>query len=89
MLRTRSAFIHRVRVLGEAIAKACREYGISRKTGYKWLDRFDAEPGRSLEDRSRRPHSSPQATPVEVEQRILEARDATGFGPRRLAEVLA
>ena len=38
------------------------QYGISRKTGYKWVERYDAEGADGLRDRSRRPHHSPQAT---------------------------
>jgi putative transposase len=35
------------------------QYGISRKTGYKWLAQYDAAGARGLFDRSRRPHHSP------------------------------
>jgi putative transposase len=38
------------------------QYGISRRTGYKWLARHDREGVLGLQDRSRRPHHSPQAT---------------------------
>ena len=40
----------------------CARYGISRKTGYKWLDRF-AENGRRPRDRSHAPHHVPTASP--------------------------
>ena len=53
----------------------CREYGVSRKTGYKWLARYrkDGLPG--LQERSRRPHHSPNQTTAEVEQVIVQARE--------------
>ena len=38
------------------------QYGISRKTGYKWLARYEAEGADGLRDHSRRPHQSPHAT---------------------------
>ena len=36
-----------------SIAELCRRYGISRKTGYKWIERYESEGPRGLEDRSR------------------------------------
>jgi putative transposase len=44
------------------MTELCAEYQISRKTGYKWLDRFKASGPAGLDDQSRRPHHSPQAT---------------------------
>jgi putative transposase len=45
-----------------SMSELCAQYGVSRKTGYKWLDRFDAGGVSGLRDRSRRPTHSPQAT---------------------------
>jgi transposase len=42
------------------VSDACRRFGISRRTGYKWLDRFEAQGEGGLEDRSRRPLGSPE-----------------------------
>ena len=42
------------------VAELCREHGISRKTGYKWLERFREGGLPALEDMSRRPHTSPR-----------------------------
>jgi transposase InsO family protein len=47
----------------------CRQYGISRKTGYKWLQR-----GELAAERSRRPRTSPTKTPEEVEAVVCELR---------------
>lgn len=70
-----------------SFAALCRRYGISRKTGYKWLDR--AREGLSLEDQSRQPHHSPGRTPPEMEALILDARDShPGWGPRKLEAYL-
>lgn len=58
---------------GANIRQVCRGFGISTKTGYKWLKRFKAEGEAGLEDRSRRPHQSPNRTPPELEAAVLEA----------------
>ena len=65
----------------------CREFGITRHTGYKWIERYDA--GQPLTDRSRRPHTSPTRTPEEVESLILSVRASNpGWGARTIREVL-
>lgn len=67
------------------VSVACRGFGISRKTGYKWLDRYDAGGEEGLKDRSRRPLVSPNKTPEEIEQLVLEARLAhPAWGGRKL-----
>jgi transposase len=44
----------------------CEYYGVSRKTGYKWLSRFWKEGGTALFDRPRAPKSHPNATPAGI-----------------------
>lgn len=51
----REEFVLRAKAPGACIAALCREFGVSRKTGYKWLARFDAEGVEALADMSRRP----------------------------------
>ena len=46
----------------QSLAQLCRRYGISRKCGYKWKRRFEAEGVRGLRDRGRRPRRSPRQT---------------------------
>lgn len=66
-------------------AALCRRFGISRKTGYKWLERFDAAGQTALADESRRPRRSPTRTEAAVEQAILVLRDAhPAWGARKL-----
>ena len=56
------------------MTELCRRYGISRKTGYKWLHRH-AEEGRSgLQDRSHAPHSCPHRMTPEIGELILAGR---------------
>jgi len=50
----------------------CRRFGISPKTGYKWLARYSAAGASGLHDRSRRPHHSPARTSDEVAERVIE-----------------
>jgi transposase InsO family protein len=69
---------------GANISQLCRRNGISRKTGYKWLNRED------LEDRSRRPHTSPARTPAQLEAEVLAVRaQHPAWGARTIAHVLA
>ena len=61
-------------VTGGKLSKsgACRKYGISRNTVYKWLERY--ENGETLEDRSRRPHTISNQTSEYIEEIIIEYR---------------
>lgn len=71
------------------IAALCREFGISRQTGYKWLRRFRSEGYPGLVEQSRRPLVSPFTTAEEVVVRILELRDQHwSWGPDKIARVL-
>jgi transposase InsO family protein len=66
------------------------QYGISRKTGYKWLAQYEAEGARGLSDRSRRPHHSPQATaPDLVEALMALRRRRPHWGATKLLAVAA
>ena len=65
----------------------CREFGITRKTGYKWLKRYaESEP---LSDKSRAPHLTANKTPEVAEQAIIALRKSNpGWGAKKLKEVL-
>jgi putative transposase len=66
----------------------CRRFGIHPDTGYKWLRRWMAGE-RDLEDRSRRPLTSPTRTPEAVEAGILAVRDEhPAWGARKIASCL-
>jgi transposase-like protein len=67
-----------VRLVGEQrdpVARACRQFEISRDTGYRWLARFDADPSAALVDRSRRPRTSPGRTGLSIERQVLLTRE--------------
>lgn len=65
------------------VSELCRRFGISRKTGYKWLARVD------MRDRSRQPLTSPMRTPARIEARVIELRTQhPAWGGRKIAHVL-
>ena len=67
----------------------CQRYHISRKTGYKWINRYQAEGHTGLVDRSRRPHSSPDQTPEPTRLAIIEARRRhPSWGAKKLLKLL-
>ena len=70
-------------------SELCARYGVSRKTGYKWVDRYEEIGPRGLEDLSRRPHSSPCATPLPVVEQLLGLRRShPSWGAKKLLRVL-
>ena len=72
-----------------SIVELCESYGISRKTGYKWIDRYLNEGPAGLQDRSRKPQSSPNSTAPELVRAILEARrHHPSWGGKKLLTIL-
>lgn len=68
-------------------SQVCREFGITRKTGYKWLNR--SKQGLPMSDESRRPHRIAGKTSFETEEKILEVREANpGWGAKKIHDVL-
>jgi len=69
------------------VAELCRVYGISRQTGYKWIRRY-CEAGRdvrALEERSRRPLTSPTAISEDTQDAVVAVRKQhPRWGPRKL-----
>lgn len=64
----------------------CARYGVSRKTGYKWVDRYRHEGVEGLQERSRRPLSQPTQLPYAVQQAIIQLRGSrrTELGPKKI-----
>src|SRR6478736_2929935 len=56
------------------VVELCTEYGISRKTAYKWIERYIHQGAAGLEDRSRRPRHSPKAIASDVVAALIELR---------------
>lgn len=79
----RVSFVEAARRGDESVTALCVAHGVSRKTGYKWLKR--AATGESLDDRSRRPHASPQRLNEALEDLFLELRrERPTWGARKL-----
>jgi transposase InsO family protein len=62
----------------------CRRFGVSRKTGYKWLQRYQAGGAAALQDRSRKPHRSPKQVAPSITEAVLTLRRETTWGGRKL-----
>ena len=70
---------------GETISALCRQFGVSRKTGYRWLRRYEAEGVVGLRDRSRAPHTNSRALADEVVAEVLAVRYRhPSWGPRKV-----
>ena len=68
----------------------CEAYGISRKTGYKWLARYEADPAGGLSDRSRAPHACGWRLDEAIAARVVALRRRRPhWGPRKLLAILA
>lgn len=84
----RKEFIALAQQAGSNVRELCRRYGISPRTAYKWLKRYEQEGEAGLLDRSKRPTHSAVVTSTEMEARVLALRDETGWGGRKIAQVL-
>jgi transposase InsO family protein len=85
----RIEFVMRARRKEETVSKLCKEYGISRDTGYRWLRRRqEAGSMMGLKEKSRRPRTSPNQTPVGTEDLVVRLRNEKGWGARKLGLLL-
>src|SRR3977135_1710099 len=94
--RERSRVDERVLLVGEYLrgeqpmAELCREFGISRKTAYKWVARYNEDGPSGLEDRSRVPHTHPSRIAPAVLETLLQARRShPNWGARKILAWLA
>ena len=72
---------------GEKIAALCREFGISRVTGHKIIDRYRDSGMEAFTDRSRRPYRQGNRLPFQVEKRILQIKqEFPNWGAHRLPQ---
>jgi putative transposase len=88
-MEQRERFVRDHRLALYTMAELSVRYGISRKTGYKWLDRFDQGGRDGLGDRSRAPRRCPHTISDEVATLICEARrEHPSWGPDKLLDWL-
>src|SRR5689334_7065771 len=85
VMTERERFV-RVALKGESsLSELCRGYGISRKCGYKWLERFEKEGLAGLEDRRHEPHECPHRPSDWVIEELLAVRYAhPSWGPKKI-----
>lgn len=89
LVAIREEFVEQAMTGRHPVAALCNAYGISEKTGHKWLTRFKEEGRPGLSDRSRAPHESPQKISLEVRREILALREKhPTWGPKKLCVVL-
>ena len=86
----RERFINDHRLGLYEMTELCARYVVSRKTGYKWLARYDAGGRPALRDRSRAPHHCPHKIPEVVAQLLVTAKHKhPDWGPGKLLDWLA
>jgi transposase len=74
---------------GESMASLCREFGISRKTGYKIVERYEQSGLEGLSDRTRRPFRYANQLPDQIEAAIVAAnKEKPHWGARKIRERL-
>lgn len=72
------------------MSELCKRYKITRKTGYKWLYRYQTGGLEALEDKKRTPLSSPGKTSSEIEGRIIEIRnDNPEWGSKKIHKIIS
>jgi transposase InsO family protein len=84
----RNEFVQLAIQAGSNIRLLCRRYGISSRTGYKWIQRYRQAGEAGLVSASKRPKHSPRRTEESMEQKVLQKREETGWGGRKIARVL-
>jgi len=84
----RLAIIRHAHEVTGNVALTCRYFGISRTLYYVWLRRYEELGIEGLRPRSRRPHTSPNATSGEVVGKIVYLRQSYHFGPRKISMYL-
>jgi putative transposase len=89
VMEERFRLIERWNDSGESIAELARRFQVSRKTVYKWLERYELGGLEELADRSRRPLVQAARTSAESESWIVDVRHAhSSWGPRKLRQWL-
>ena len=84
---SRESFVEEVNRGEKSKSRVCREYGISRVTGDKWLKRYES--GESLEDKSKAPFHVANKTSAGKETKVLEVRKShPAWGPRKILQFL-
>jgi transposase len=81
---TRFKLIHEPEWTGMSVSDICSKYGVSRKTFYKWKNRYSKNGMEGLKNLSRKPYSGKSKVTKEYEETILDLRLNKRFGPNRV-----
>lgn len=88
-MSSRLEFVLLAEAPGSNMKALCQSFGVSRKTGYKWLDLYRAQGAEGLQERSRRPLRSPKRCSAELEAAVLALHDQYPcWGARKLKALL-
>jgi transposase len=88
-MNERVKFVSAMLEAEESFLELCERFGISRKQGYKWKERYERGGVESLVNRSRAPHSHPRAVSSEIAELVVAARRKhPTWGPRKLLVLL-
>lgn len=89
VMELREDFAIKVIQEGVDLTEACRQFGISRPTGYKWLRRYEADGRSGLVDRSRAPRRIPHKTAEDIEGQVVWMRERyPSWGPKKIRALL-
>ncbi len=84
-MKLRQEFVELALHQSVPFTELCRRFGISRQSGYKWLNRFKEQGLAGLADQSRRPLSQPSITSPVIEQHVLGVRAQNpAWGARKI-----
>ena len=85
IMEERKRFIHAIMESTGSFNATCLEFGISRKTGYKWLHRFEDGGYPGLEDQSRRPNTAPSQLSEGIVCDLIKLKLAhSSWGPKKI-----
>ena len=89
VMEVRTRFVEDWRSGTWSVAELCRFYEVTRKTGYKWLERYEEGGIAGLADRRRAPRHHPNAISEELEERIIALRgEHPRWGARKIRALL-
>jgi len=89
LMSLRQEFVELSEQKAVSFSEMCQRYGISRKTGYKWLGRYRKQGAQGLIDQSRRPKNSPAKLPPAREQLVVNLRRShPRWGARKIRRLL-
>ena len=89
LMEQRLSFITALQKEDERFRAVCARFGISRTTGYTWVQRYERDGLGGLRDRSRAPHAPPHRTPATLVAALIELRQAHPlWGPKKLRALL-